>query len=777
MAYKINGTTVVDNSRNVCACCVTSCCVTASTRLDVPSGGTASRPASPATGSLYFDTDEGALVAYDGTDWSSVGGAEVVAKFSSGDDGTVPATSYLLGKTNCLCMCCMGINSGCIPCYYSVRTPLCRAFCSNATSRAGHISFGADGSFVMTTGVFKNIPTQNVNCGDPCFRHSSRTHGVFQNNRCCYKLADAVSVTGYQACCYQANSRATWCLGKSICCQTANMASNHNFYNFYSLFGSAGFSENGGYITGGCVPGNLDYIVPYTSLGNSLCPAYKMVNQSCILIRAVVYNSVLTNNTSFGGRWYNGGLNNYIQCHFNGGCGMPWGNTITCQQCSVDLFLQDVTDLGYYTKSGSCYTTTAAGTCGCFRHLNTRNGCGACYNANIRQNAWENKCSGDVFVITRGAFSLPCITFSTACSAYNCLQPKLLKINRSTGCMTLYRPFGCGCGGGSCLSNPECMTCFAVWGGNLTQCRVNSIFYTHPNSDCVRIIQSFNIYQCQGTCRYFNMNYSLWNVSNASCIYAICAGCFTTCIDVGTYCCHSVPRHINLLHWDEASCRGIWSMAFGACTDLIQWSNCGMGFAITQTDFTNNALCIVDAVRTCGGGGTYFGQWAGGSMSACCNCCVCCVRDNGDGIWPQKSGHIGLKWNFEYPNGHCNCCSGAMVRLEDWTCSTFNICCIIPSAKRCCACWKECMINPCCCHTDILCYMPKYCCICTGQYCLTDTCGTALCYCLFPHSATADANHYCLCETTYEEAVCWLDRPSTTCCVCGCINFAGSTAI
>ena len=74
MAYKINGTTVVDNSRNVCACCVTSCCITASSRMDAPSGNTASRPGSPATGSIYFDTDEGSLVAYNGTDWAKVGG-------------------------------------------------------------------------------------------------------------------------------------------------------------------------------------------------------------------------------------------------------------------------------------------------------------------------------------------------------------------------------------------------------------------------------------------------------------------------------------------------------------------------------------------------------------------------------------------------------------------------------------------------------------------------------------------------------------------------------
>ena len=74
MAYKINGTTVVDNSRNVCACCVTSCCITASSRMDAPSGTTAQRPSSPATGSIYFDTDLGSLISYNGTDWAAVGG-------------------------------------------------------------------------------------------------------------------------------------------------------------------------------------------------------------------------------------------------------------------------------------------------------------------------------------------------------------------------------------------------------------------------------------------------------------------------------------------------------------------------------------------------------------------------------------------------------------------------------------------------------------------------------------------------------------------------------
>ena len=104
MAYKINGTTVVDNSRNVCACCVTSCCVTASTRLDTPSGNTASRPGSPATGSLYFDTDEGGLVAYDGSDWAAVGGGTTVDyPLSYTINGGNVGLSQSKGPTNCCC--------------------------------------------------------------------------------------------------------------------------------------------------------------------------------------------------------------------------------------------------------------------------------------------------------------------------------------------------------------------------------------------------------------------------------------------------------------------------------------------------------------------------------------------------------------------------------------------------------------------------------------------------------------------------------------------------
>lgn len=114
MAYKINGTTVVDNSRNVCACCVTSCCITASNRMDAPSGTTAQRPSSPATGSIYFDTDLGSLISYNGTTWNAVGGSSVGLGVSSGlvnSPSDAWSATYLNAAPSTQCR---GLNNSCM---------------------------------------------------------------------------------------------------------------------------------------------------------------------------------------------------------------------------------------------------------------------------------------------------------------------------------------------------------------------------------------------------------------------------------------------------------------------------------------------------------------------------------------------------------------------------------------------------------------------------------------------------------------------------------------
>ena len=70
MALKVSGTTVIDDSKNIPSGTpsVQGTIVTA-TVLTAPSGTTAQRPASPTTGQLFFDTDEGTLKAFNGTDW------------------------------------------------------------------------------------------------------------------------------------------------------------------------------------------------------------------------------------------------------------------------------------------------------------------------------------------------------------------------------------------------------------------------------------------------------------------------------------------------------------------------------------------------------------------------------------------------------------------------------------------------------------------------------------------------------------------------------------
>lgn len=70
MTLKVSGTVVIDNSANIVSGTpsVQGTIVKANV-LTAPSGTTANRPASPVTGSVYFDTDLGTVVTYNGTDW------------------------------------------------------------------------------------------------------------------------------------------------------------------------------------------------------------------------------------------------------------------------------------------------------------------------------------------------------------------------------------------------------------------------------------------------------------------------------------------------------------------------------------------------------------------------------------------------------------------------------------------------------------------------------------------------------------------------------------
>ena len=70
MALKVSGTAVIDDSKNIPSGTpsVQGTIVTA-TVLTAPSGNTASRTASPNTGHIFFDTDLGTLVSFNGSEW------------------------------------------------------------------------------------------------------------------------------------------------------------------------------------------------------------------------------------------------------------------------------------------------------------------------------------------------------------------------------------------------------------------------------------------------------------------------------------------------------------------------------------------------------------------------------------------------------------------------------------------------------------------------------------------------------------------------------------
>lgn len=135
MSYKVNNTTVIDDSRNICVCAVNTCCVYVSQELSIPSGNSASRPTSNTVGSLYFDTDEGALVTYSGAEWTSVGGTDLTPTCLT------PVTNFVGPIFICCCCCIANTTAGedgvCSQCFFidsktcsvAVITSLCNLAC------------------------------------------------------------------------------------------------------------------------------------------------------------------------------------------------------------------------------------------------------------------------------------------------------------------------------------------------------------------------------------------------------------------------------------------------------------------------------------------------------------------------------------------------------------------------------------------------------------------------------------------------------------------------
>jgi len=72
MAIKINGTTVIDDSRNLEN--IEAGTFTGTGALKLPTGSEAERPGSPAAGQIRFNTDSSSFEGYDGSSFSAIGG-------------------------------------------------------------------------------------------------------------------------------------------------------------------------------------------------------------------------------------------------------------------------------------------------------------------------------------------------------------------------------------------------------------------------------------------------------------------------------------------------------------------------------------------------------------------------------------------------------------------------------------------------------------------------------------------------------------------------------
>ena len=71
MGLQINDTDVIDSNKNIVSGTpsVQGTIVKATVSSIAPTGTTAQRTSSPSIGMLFFDTDEGKLVSYNGTEW------------------------------------------------------------------------------------------------------------------------------------------------------------------------------------------------------------------------------------------------------------------------------------------------------------------------------------------------------------------------------------------------------------------------------------------------------------------------------------------------------------------------------------------------------------------------------------------------------------------------------------------------------------------------------------------------------------------------------------
>lgn len=783
MAYKVNGTTVVDNSRNVCACCVTSCCITASTRLDAPSGNTASRPASPVTGSLYFDTDEGSLVSYNGTDWAAVGGA-AVAQYSIASDPYCNCSFRVSG----MCQNCVDLGGKFYypSAYHRMFSPSMGLIGSNCRCRATVL--GGDGSFTYSM-IYKSMLCVNGLCPSRywcgCAVHYGVSHTFFGKDGSKYYLTDNAKMP-LGAICYS-----TGCyMGSYECDATyvgAGVCSNPSFNA--ALVSVGGHTATGGYLSLGCnaILGQISSLIPYDSMRSSLCPAYCLEPAVGIVLNGLLETANLGSYNSCGFSEENKrnnifamnyGIGSYLRCYKTG----IVDAACDCIYCtSQTAVFGDPTDL-------SLWTYDTSGAVGVYKADNNSSLKFATFHSKCAINCVPSYscCNTYVYNTNAGVAFIRyhmniggCWCWGPSCCVYagSTQIQYIYKIDLNTNCIQHYIPYG-----NQLATNYVNQTsCFWSLLGLFEECfGGGAVWFDGPSCQYINRVHSAN-HGCSGPGLGHRVHFTRYDHTT---MQPICSMELfnTVCLNVvPNICC--CMRHKQMIAFDETTCKMLLKYVRGPndCCGVIA----GLGFAIYQLDPTNCALCFVTAAEIpCYKGGCSGMTHGKGMYNMCYNIIGCQYQETRSGLFANNNGdillvHINSNANYTYQAGK--------IAKSDWTAvtSTEQFAQILPCGATYCAanfCLFRCDVTSFVCfnctYLDTTCYLPCYC---LSQSGIDSVCvlGPYSCFysCLIVNPTTCfGAGGDCLtCSLSISDyglttgwALCWRDRASLiSCCTSG----------
>lgn len=742
MAYKINGTTVVDNSRNVCACCVTSCCITASTRLDAPSGTTANRPGSPATGSLYFDTDEGSLLSYDGASWAAVGGGSDPVSFC--------------GMTACsMESCCIetlcpsnifGIYQQSIPLssnfYWVAYIPAATGtFSTNCIPLLGvgyckpfHVS--SDGTVILaglgySSGnggyapqAYTSIAAKNG--GATYTVLSGTTNKLYVNATCCCVACSCICRMWGG---YVNNDRHIPMIGYS----------GHTDSCYKGYLGHYDCSGTEGYT-------NCGWVIPYPSVYNSICPVYKMCGGTswakrsvnnfscakatkvfCALDETLGFSCFVTAECVKG-------PNNGMFCEGTGfGCGCciccpGWTDTemgISHPCGFVFMMTRDATDLRYYPSSGTTRSSLDGGTCGRLQGLFTISCCTSSCPC-IKNN--HSGCAFELPHLCAGAAFMRMPTNAQECMHY------IVTWNYCTCCTKIHCI--------PCCQNTQCRT---PW---YNHCACGFVSWQKdPVDDNIYYNLTFEN-QENGGSRCLFLCATKFDFSN-ECPCYVCEFCFRVC---HCFACCGVITSVPV-YYDLETCGMVSFYMHGSnycCRSTLGW-----GWIVEKMDFTNCTYQFIDyscmnSYNTRG----FLGRCTcnPNGPSFCGMCTACDYSKFGFGLSPN--GKFGVMIWGGPDNSNL---SGARPNFEWMVC-----CCCARSIRICCYQLERSALACNCCLTNPVCYRPFTC----TPVCVYNECDRS---CTLPLSCNG-TGIICRCSAKF-----WLGPRDPADFCCGAATCAANT--